>query len=75
MSRIFEEVKNEGIRIGEIKGKEIGEAIGKELGKQEEKLNSIKAIMTSFNLSAAQAMEALNVPADQRDEYTKMLNS
>ena len=63
MCRVFEEVKNEGIRIGEIRGK------------QEEKLNSIKAVMTSFNLSAAQAMEALNVPADQRDEYAKMLNS
>ena len=79
MCRVFEEVKNEGIRIGEIRGKEIGEAIGreigKELGKQEEKLNSIKAIMTSFNLSATQAMEALNVPVDQRDEYAKKLNS
>ena len=28
MSRIFEEVKNEGIRIGEIRGKEIGRTIG-----------------------------------------------
>ena len=34
MCRVFEEVKNEGIRIGEIRGKEIGEAIGKEIGKE-----------------------------------------
>ena len=63
----LKKLRNEGIRIGEIRGKE--------LGKQEEKLNSIKAIMTSFNLSATQAMDALNVPADQRDEYAKKLNS
>ena len=59
MSRMFEEVKNEGIRFGEEK----------------ERLNSIRNIMKSLNLSAAQAMEALNVPADQRDEYAKKLNS
>ena len=59
MSRVFEEVKNEGIRLGEEK----------------ERLNSIRNIMKSLNLSATQAMEALNVPADQRDEYAKKLNS
>lgn len=67
MCRVFEEVMNKGIMIGEVRGKEIG--------KEEEKLNSIRNIMLSLGLTAIQAMDALNVPADQREKYLKLLNS
>lgn len=57
MSRMFEEVKNEGIRFGEEK----------------ERLNSIRNIMKSLNLSAAHAMEVLKIPIELREKYSEKL--
>ena len=77
MSRVFEEVKNEGIRIGEIRGKEIGEAIGKEIGremgKEQARLDGIRAIMSSLDLSLSQAMEVLKIPIELREKYSEKL--
>ncbi len=77
MCRIFEEVKNEGIRIGEIRGKEIGEAIGKEIGremgKEQARLDGIRAIMSSLDLSLSQAMEVLKIPIELREKYSEKL--
>lgn len=77
MSRVFEEVKNEGIRIGEIRGKEIGEAIGKEIGremgKEQARLDGIRAIMSSLDLSLTQAMEVLKIPIELREKYSEKL--
>ena len=85
MSRVFEEVKNEGIRIGEIRGKEIGEAIGrkigkeigeaigKEMGREQARLDGIRAIMSSLDLSLTQAMEVLKIPIELREKYSEKL--
>lgn len=81
MCRIFEEVKNEGIKIGEIRGKEIGEAIGREIGKEigkemgreQARLDSIRAIMSSLDLSLSQAMEVLKIPIELREKYSEKL--
>ena len=73
MSRIFEEVKNEGIMIGEIRGKEIGEAIGKEMGREQARLDGIRAIMSSLDLSLIQAMDVLKIPIELREKYSEKL--
>ena len=73
MSRIFEEVKNEGIMIGEIRGKEIGEAIGKEMGREQARLDGIRAIMSSLDLLLSQAMEVLKIPIELREKYSEKL--
>lgn len=74
MSRIFEEVKNEGIKIGEIRGKEIGEAIGKEMGREQARLDGIRAIMSSLDLSLIQAMDVLKIPIELREKYSEKLS-
>ena len=81
MSRIFEEVKNEGITIGEIRGKEIGrtmgiemgKTIGKEMGREQARLDGIRAIMSSLDLSLTQAMEVLKIPIELREKYSEKL--
>ena len=81
MSRIFEEVKNEGIKIGEIRGKEIGEAIGREIGeaigremgKEQARLDGIRAIMSSLDLSLIQVMDVLKIPIELREKYSEKL--
>ena len=69
MSRVFEEVKNEGIRIGEIRGKEIG----REMGREQARLDGIRAIMSSLDLSLSQAMEVLKIPIELREKYSEKL--
>ena len=63
MCRVFEEVKNEGIRIGEIRGKEIG--------REQARLDGIRAIMSSLDLSLSQAMEVLKIPIELREKYSE----
>ena len=67
MCRIFEEVKNEGIRIGEIRGKEIG--------KDEATIGNIKSIMETLNITSKQAMDMLKISAEKQEEYSRLLNS
>ena len=63
MSRIFEEVKNEGIRIGETKGKD------------EATINHLKSIMETLNITSKQAMDMLKISAEKQEEYSRLLNS
>ena len=48
-------------------------AEGKAEGKEEEKLISIKNLMNTMKWTAAQAMQALNIPEDDRTKYSAML--
>ena len=63
MCRVFEEVKNEGIRIGEMKGKD------------EATISHLKSIMQALNITSKQAMDMLKISAEKQEEYSKLLNS
>ena len=62
---VLESWKEEMIRIGRTEGR----AEGCEF----KLLENLRAVMTNLNLSAEQAMEALNVPQEERAEYMEKL--
>lgn len=57
MCKAFEETRNEGIAKG----------------REEERLDSIKNLMDTMRLSAAQAMAALKVPPEEQPKYLAKL--
>ena len=42
-------------------------------GHEEERLNSIKSLMETLNLTIDQAMQALKIPSSEREKYAQML--
>lgn len=70
MGKILDEIKNEGIEIGIVKGEQRGLLIGRE----EAKILSIQSIMENLNLTVQQAMEVLNIPPNEQEHYMKIIN-
>ena len=66
MGKILDEIKNEGIMEGEQRGLLIG--------REETKILSIQSIMENLNLTVQQAMEVLNIPANEQEHYMKIIN-
>lgn len=48
---------------------------GRNVGMLEEKLANLRAIMVNLNLTAQKAMDALNVPQEEREQYMGMLKA
>ena len=69
MGKILDEIKNEGIEIGIVKGEQKGLLIGRE----ETKILSIQSIMENLNLTVQQAMEALNIPPNEQEHYIHLI--
>ncbi len=65
-----------GIRIGMDQGitKGIAQGItqGIAQGHEEERLNSIRSLMETLNLTLDQAMQALKIPGSEREKYLQM---
>ena len=61
MCNLSKGVENRGIRKGIAQGHE------------EERLNSIKSLMETLNLTIDQAMQALKTPSSEREKYAQML--
>ena len=53
--------------------KKEGEIIGRTMGREESQIESIRNLMDSLSLSMEQAMDALKIPKDKREEYKKQL--
>ena len=66
MGKILDEIKNEGIMEGEQRGLLIG--------REETKILSIQSIMENLNLTVQQAMEVLNIPANEQEHYMKIIS-
>ena len=66
MCTLFETIKEEG--------REEGRELGISEGKTESTLVSIRNLMKSMNLSDEQAMDALMIPAEEREKYIKLLS-
>ena len=63
--KAMEDMRNEAL--------EIGKEIGKERGREENLIENINSLMLSLNLTAQQAMDALQVPPDKQSGYLAKL--
>ena len=63
----------EGERKGKLEGRLEGRLEGKFEGKLEGVLESLSHVMESFSLDADKAMDALHIPAEERDLYRSKL--
>ncbi len=63
------------MRDNEIReeGREEGLKEGREEGRKEEKISSLRALMTTMKWTAQEAMDALKIPADDRQYYLAKL--
>ncbi|MBQ7516755.1 MAG: hypothetical protein IJS96_10785 [Schwartzia sp.] len=66
-----EDAKASYIKQGEERGEERGEKRGEERGV----LRSLKSVMARLHESAENAMDILNIPAEQRPRYRQLLES
>ena len=62
-----------GESIGLRKGRQEGESIGLKKGQANERVSNIRALMAKLKLSAKEAMEMLDIPAEEQAQYASML--
>ena len=82
MCLIFEEIRNKGIEEGQIAGRKEGIKVGKKAGRktgikegrQQERLKNLKCLMNNCQMNLEEAMNALNISEEERDDYRKQLN-
>ena len=67
--------RREGLKQGIEQGIEQGLKQGIRQGVMQASLQNIKNLMENMNLSASQAMDALQIPAMEREKYTNLLHS
>ncbi|WP_418745643.1 Rpn family recombination-promoting nuclease/putative transposase [Frisingicoccus sp.] len=73
----LEEARQEGHHDGFSEGREsglkeghaFGLTEGQKVGREAERLESIQKLMKTLNLTAEQAMDALQIPIDEREKY------
>ena len=70
-----EQILNATLRDYEKKGMEKGRAAGRAEGREEGILKTIKAMMSSLHLTAEQAINAANLPENERSAYISKLQS
>lgn len=70
MKILQEEAKEDGYEEGRAEGRAEGETTGR----MKAHFSSIQSIMKNFNLDPVQAMDALNIPEEERDILIKQLN-
>ena len=71
--RLWEELE-EARREGHDSGLEEGHDLGLTEGKEIERLESIKRLMETMEWTAEQAMDALQIPAEEREKYRDKMN-
>ena len=72
MCNLSKGVENRGIRKGIRIGMDQGITKGIAQGHEEERLNSIRSLMETLNLTLDQAMQALKIPGSEREKYLQM---
>ena len=65
----FDEIRDDARAEGEAKGRAEGEAKGRAEGIT----NSLSALMKSMKWGIDQAMDALQIPLDQRAKYAELI--
>mgnify|MGYP006916048136 CR=1 FL=1 len=61
------------INRAKAEGETRGEARGEAKGKESERLNSIRNVMKSLNVTVNRAMEILGIPANEQKKYISLL--
>ena len=64
-----------GEKLGIAKGEKLGIAKGEKLGIAKSLLNSIKSLMQNLNMTAENAIKALNIPPEKHEFYLAQLQS
>ena len=72
MCNLSKGVENRGIRKGIRIGMDQGITQGIAQGHEEERLNSIRSLMETLNLTIDQAMQALKISGSEREKYLQM---
>ena len=65
--------REEGLKEGREEGIKTGREEGLKEGIEKGKIDALKKIMKSFNVSAEQAMDSLEIPAANREQYLASL--
>ena len=65
MCKVMEEIYNDGIAIGEVRG-EIR-------GAETERIKNIKSLIQRMGVTAEAAMDALNISKDEQSKYLALL--
>ena len=74
MAKIVKEtIHAKGIDIGKQQGIDIGKQQGIKQGKFETTLANIQSLITTLSLTAEKAMDALNIPQEERAQYLPKL--
>lgn len=73
LDRIEKRGELRGLQIGEQKGLRIGKQEGLQIGKEQERIRNIRNLMGTLNLTARQAMDALGIPEEEREECLRRL--
>lgn len=73
MESLWNKSREEGRIAGRAEGRAEGRAKGRSEGRSEERLNNIKSLMDTMQVSAEQAMNLLKIPVAERTEYSKLL--
>ena len=73
MSKIFEEIERRGWEEGYREGIQLGLEEVNSLGKKEAFIYVIKQMMKEFAIDIEKAMNVLNIPEDEKDDYRKQL--
>jgi len=69
MCKVMEEIYNDGIAIGEVRG----EARGEIRGAETERLKNIKTLISSLGITAEAAMDVLRIAKDEQSKYLALL--
>ena len=73
MSKIFEEIERRGWEEGYREGIQLGLKEATLLGKKEAFIYVIKQMMKEFAIDIEKAMNILNIPENEKDDYRKQL--
>ncbi len=73
MCEIWDNIKADGIKIGEAIGEARGEAKGEARGEAIEKLETVSKLINKMNMSFDEALEFLEITKEDYDRYQKLL--
>ena len=65
--------REEAMAIGEARGEARGMVRGRAEGEEIERINNLRSIMQTLNLTAQQAMDALKIPQEEQEKYASMI--
>ena len=65
--------RREGLREGRSEGLREGRSEGRNEGRREGLLDSLRNLMNNLHLNAADAMNALGIPAEEQQQYIDLL--